>query len=129
MDSLVHRGAIITKLRFSCSSLKNPILRDTCWVKGKIALLRKSAILVEDGLISQRTNSPLPIRGQEFLRGGAQAGEGWTTCRTAQSAPTIILKLVVLGLISVILILLSTVNLQFQGWFVPISLRSVLIIV
>ena len=27
------------------------------------------------------------------------------------------------GLISAILIVLSTVNLQFQGWFVPISLR------
>ena len=30
------------------------------------------------------------------------------------------------GLISVILIVLSTVNLQVQGWFVPISLRPVL---
>ena len=34
----------VTKLRFGCSSLKNP-LRDKCWVKGKIALLRKLAIL------------------------------------------------------------------------------------
>jgi len=34
----------VTKLRFGCLSLKNP-LRDKCWVKGKIALLRKLAIL------------------------------------------------------------------------------------
>ena len=34
----------VTKLRFGCSSLKNP-LRDNCWVKGKIALMRKLAIL------------------------------------------------------------------------------------
>ena len=40
-----------------------------------------------------------------------------------QSALTVILKLVISGLISVILIVLSMVDLQFQGWFVPISLR------
>ena len=45
---------------------------------------------------------------------------------TAQSALTVILKLVTAGLTSVILIFLSTVNLQFQGWFVSISLRPVL---
>ena len=40
----------VTELRFSCSSLKNPKLRDKCWVKGKIALLRKLAIRGEAGL-------------------------------------------------------------------------------
>ena len=48
---------------------------------------------------------------------------------TAQSALTVILKLVIGGLTSVILIALRTVNLQFQGWFVSISLRPVLGIV
>ena len=33
------------------------------------------------------------------------------------------------ALISIILIVLSTVDLQFQGWFVPISLRPILGIV
>ena len=33
------------------------------------------------------------------------------------------------GLISIILIIINTVNLQFQSWFVPISLRPVLRIV
>ena len=40
---------------------------------------------------------------------------------TEQSALTIILKLVITGLISVILIVVDTVNLQFQGPFVFIS--------
>ena len=40
---------------------------------------------------------------------------------TAQSAPTVILKLVTDGLTSIILIVLGTVNLQFQGRFVSIS--------
>ena len=45
---------------------------------------------------------------------------------TAQSVLTVFLKMVIRGLISIILIVLSTVNLQFQGWFVPISLGPVL---
>ena len=44
---------------------------------------------------------------------------------TAQSALIVILKLVIGCLTSVILIVLSTVSLQFQGQFVPISLRPV----
>ena len=48
-----------------------------------------------------------------------QAETAWLTL-------TVILKLAVNGLTSVILTVLSTVNLQFQGWFVLISLRPVL---
>ena len=48
---------------------------------------------------------------------------------TARSALTVILKLVTGGLSSIILIVLSRVSLQFQGWFVPISLMPVLRIV
>ena len=44
----------------------------------------------------------------------------------AHSALTVILKLVNGGLTSVILIVLNTGSLQFQGQFVPISLRPVL---
>ena len=40
----------------------------------------------------------------------------------AQSAQIVILKLVISGLTSINLIVLSTVNFQFQGRFVPISL-------
>ena len=45
---------------------------------------------------------------------------------TTQSALTVILKLVISGLISFILNILSTVNLQFQDLFVSMSLRSFL---
>ena len=48
---------------------------------------------------------------------------------TAHSAPTVTLKLVISHLIGVISIILSTVNLESQGRFVPISLRPVLGIV
>ena len=43
-----------------------------------------------------------------------------------QSSMTVIFKLVISGLTSVILIVLGTINLQFQGPFVPISLWPVL---
>ena len=39
---------------------------------------------------------------------------------------TVIFKLVISGLTSIILIVLGTVNLQFQSPFVPVSLQSVL---
>ena len=45
---------------------------------------------------------------------------------TVQSALTVIFKSVIGDLTNVILIVLSTISLQFQGWFVPISLRPVL---
>ena len=38
-------SGIVTKLSFGCSSLKNLIMKDKCRVKGKIALLKKPAIL------------------------------------------------------------------------------------
>jgi len=44
----------------------------------------------------------------------------------AQSDTTVILKLVISGLTSIILTVLSTVNHQFWGQFFPISLRLVL---
>ena len=59
----------------------------------------------------QRPTS-LTISGQELL----QAEEG-PTCRNS----TAILEWVIGGLTSIILILLSTINLQFQGMFVSIS--------
>ena len=47
----------------------------------------------------------------------------------AQSALIVIFKLIISGLTSIILIVLDTVSLQFQGPFVPMSLRSILEIV
>ena len=55
---------------------------------------------------------------------------GWGLhVETAQPALTVILKLVIGRLTRVILIVSSTVNLQFQGPFFPISLWSILGIV
>ena len=73
-----------------------------------------------------KADSPSPRQsgGESFYR----QREG-LHAETAQSALTVILKLVISGLISIILTVLSTVNLQFQGQFVPISLRPVLRIV
>ena len=48
---------------------------------------------------------------------------------TAQSVLTVILKLSTRGLTSVTLIVFGAADLQFQGWFVPVSLRPVLGIV
>ena len=42
LENLLHT---VTELRFTCSSLKNPIPRDKCQVKGKTALSRRMAIL------------------------------------------------------------------------------------
>ena len=46
-----------------------------------------------------------------------------------QSVLIVILKLIINGLTSIILIVLDTVSVQFQGPFVPISLKPVLRIV
>ena len=54
---------------------------------------------------------------------------GGLHAETAQSSLTVISKLVISGLTSMILIILGAVNLQFQGPFVPISLQSILRIV
>ena len=56
-------------------------------------------------------------------------GERGLHAETAQSALMVILKLVIGGLTSIISIVLSIVNLQFQGQFVPISMRPILRIV
>ena len=56
---------------------------------------------------------------------GVEAGGG-LCAEVAQSSLRVIFKLVISGLTSIILIVLGTVNLQFQGQFVPVSLWSVL---
>ena len=58
---------------------------------------------------------------------GAGVGRGGCVLQaeTAQSSSTVIFKLVIGGLTSIILNVLGTVNLQFQGPFVPISSWSI----
>ena len=69
----------------------------------------------------QRLTSPLQPGGKSFSR----QREG-LHAKTVQSALTVIWKLVIGGLTSIILNVLSTVSLQFQDLFVPIFLRPVL---
>ena len=52
--------------------------------------------------------------------------EGGGYVQKQQSVLTVIFKLVIRGLISIILIVLGTVHLQFQGHFGPTSSRPVL---
>ena len=71
--------------------------------------------------------SPFGNRGpRDYTPGGWGVGMGGASAETAPSSLTVILKSVISGLTSVILGVLGTVNHQFQGLFVPISLRSVL---
>ena len=68
-----------------------------------------------------------PVGQELFYR--QTLGVVGATCRTAELSLTVIFKSVIGGLTSIILIVLGTVNLQFQGPFVSISLRPVLRIV
>ena len=79
--------------------------------------------------ICSKADSPNPrqAEGERFY--GQSVCVGGLHAEMVQSTLTVIFKLVISGLASIILIVLGTVNLQFQGPFVPISLWSVLRIV
>ena len=64
-----------------------------------------------------KVNSPPDYEWARAITGG---GRGLHV-EKAQSALRVILKLVIGGLTSIIFIVLSTVTLQLQGWFVSIS--------
>ena len=72
--------------------------------------------------------TPLPATDNQWERTFIDRGRE-LYAETAQSALTVILKLIIGGLTNVILIALSAINLQFQTWFVPVSVRPVLGIV
>ena len=52
--------------------------------------------------------------------------EGGSSTKKEQSALTVVLQLVISGLTGLILIVLSAVNLLYQGRLLPLSLRPVL---
>ena len=70
---------------------------------------------------------PQQARGESFYR--QSWAEGWCPSRNSIVVSNSHLQIIISGLISIILIVLGTVNLQFQGSFVSISLRSILRIV
>ena len=55
--------------------LKNPIQRDRYWVKGKIALLRKLAILGRRQTHVPGTQVLTAIKGPQFLKGGFRSSQ------------------------------------------------------
>ena len=78
------------------------------------------------GPFSPSADCPLSTRtmGGGVMKGFIDRGRG--CLQKQQSALTVILKLVISGLISIIFIVLGTVNFQFPGALVPISLRPIL---
>ena len=108
----------VTKLRFSCPLLESQYSRDSVGRKGKVALFRRPVTWGEGGLVST-ANSQQPIRGKNLERdvSGVHRRREGLYVEPAQAAPTGILNLVIGGLVSVILMVLGTVSLQFQGQF------------
>ena len=92
---------------------------------------RKLCFILEAGNLGAgsypKADSPSPATpsDEQWTRAFIDRGRG-LHAETAQLALAVMLTLVIGGLISVILIVLSTVNLQFQDQFVSISLRPVL---
>ena len=73
---------------------------------------------------SPKAHSPPPTPSNQGVRAFIDGGRE-VRAETAQSSLTVILKLAISDLTSVILNVLGTVNLQFQGQFVSIFLRPV----
>ena len=125
---LFENSSCVTESGVRLLPAQKPIKRQGWW-KGKFALFPRPATGGwaggGGGDVCARPAPPatLTIRGQEL---SFMDGARWLRAETAQSALTVILKSVIGGLTSVILIVLSTVNLQFQGRFVSISLRPIL---
>ena len=74
---------------------------------------------------------PLPPSPAQVTCGARACIDRWKGlhAETTQLSLIVIFQLVISGLTSILLVVLGTVNLQFQGPFIPISLRPVLGIV
>ena len=94
--------------------------------KGKVALFQRPATGGGEG--GRLSKGRLPPPDNQGARAFIDRGRG-LPAETAQSALTGILKLVMGGLTSIILIVLGTISLQFQSQFVSTSLRPILGIV
>ena len=96
---------------------QQPIKRQGWW-KGKVALFQSLATAGWRADSCPNADS-LPRHWQSVGKSFNRWGEG-LHAETAQSALTVILKLVIGGLSGVILLVLVTVSLQFQGKLVSI---------
>ena len=128
---------IVTESGVRLLAAQKPLKRSGWW-KGKFALFQT---LATEGVGGWRADTcpkanpppspprpPATSRNNQGARAFIDGGRG-LHAETAQSALTVILKLIIGGLTSVILIVLGTANLQFHVRFVPISLSPILGIV
>ena len=98
----------VAELGFSCSLLKNPTLKDKCWVKRKIALLGKLVILGRSWMHVPGNQLPTVGQGAKgFKRGGFS--RVWRQRRGLRAEHH--LGVGCANLISTILITLGTVHL------------------
>ena len=114
-----HDAKVVLKVGSGCSPLESQCLI------GKVG--GKESLLYSRGRQQRRNRHTCVQRlvlpdNNQWSRAFIGRGRG-LHAETAPSALTVILKLVIGGLINFIL---STAHLQFQSWFVPISLRSFL---
>ena len=89
---------------------QKPIHRPGWW-KGEFALFQMSTTVCGVGwqtCVQRSTPTPREAGGESFYR---QSWGGEVTCRKS----TVIFKLVISNLTGIILVILGTVNLQFQG--------------
>ena len=105
--------------KYSCSPSKS--IKEARLVERKVGFLRDAGNKLGDAdrVLSKGQLFPHPTDNQ-WARASIYERRG-LHAETAQSALTVILKTVIRGQISIILIVLSTINLQFQGGFSPFS--------
>ena len=129
LKSHLTKGYFVTESGIWPLTAQKPMLKRQGWWEGKSASFwRLAAGGRADSCL--KANSPLTVSGKSFQGDllGVQA-EGGATRRTASSAVRAVLQLVIGGLISIFLVVLSTVSLQFQVLLFFISLSPVLGIV
>ena len=125
-------GNVTERVRWGTAAAQKPINRPDRW-KGKFALFQMPPTWGGGVDICPKADSPhLPPPHTHMATSGARAFIARMRglhAETAQPALTGIFRLVISGLTSVILTVLGTVSLQYQGPFVPIYLWPVLRIV
>ena len=122
------------------------ILKGMCWeglaarrskankqarlVERKVCFIQIPAIVGEGGRhLSKRRLPPHLAPNKQRVKAFIDKSWGEVTCRNSTVISNSHLQLVTSGLTSIILVVSGTVNLQFWGALVPISLQSVLRIV
>ena len=97
---------------------QKPVNRPGWWER-KFALFQMPATREGEGG-GHLSKGQLPNPDRQGVRVFTdRVGVGQLHAETTQSCPTVIFKLVISGLTSIIFVVLGTVNLQFQGYLFP----------